>query len=214
MKQLLLFLTTWWIAACGGMDSSLGPAAPEKTVGATGTGTTTERIPVAKIVLKTVPVNGKTYYLDITTGGATAQIWLRVSPNACSIGDIKVMNLSASKTTLGRVKKDLCYVKNIYDNGRTVAGCSAVGIAGGCAVAAVATDGAAAAFCAVAFEPTLNYAYKRGAADCIDGLSDYIAGVLVGDRNWAAFETGASISEKQWKDAINSGIDTVCASAR
>lgn len=210
MRRFLTgLLASSWIVGCGDVT----PTAPTAGEDADSP-ESSQSTPAAKAATKMVLVNGKTYYLDVATSGAVAQIWFRVSPNACSVGDIKAMNLSAATTKLGKAKQQLCQLKNVYDNGRAVAGCTAIGIAGGCAVAAVATEGAAAAFCAVAFEPTLSYAFKRGAADCIDGLSDYIAGLLVGDKNWAALETGAAISEKQWRDAINSGIDTVCASAR
>lgn len=158
-------------------------------------------------------ISGKKYYLDVVHGGPTQWLWLRVNPNACSAGDISVGQINAAGMTLGGVARQLCTWKTYYDNGKTIAGCTATGVTFGCGAATVLSDGAAASFCAAALRVAAPYAIRTGARDCVVGLRDKVLQSIMGDRNYAAFGLGAGIGAKKWTDATGAALDLACTFA-
>lgn len=160
-------------------------------------------------VVTTTKYQGKTYHVDVVVMGMTADIWFRVSANACSQGDFKVANVNARQATL-KAARLACTGKTIYDNSKTVIGCTATVASGICAAATVATDGAAALVCESAWVYTAN----RGLADCVSGVKDTIASYLMGNANWSSFQAGKNLGAGNYKGAINSAIDAMCASIK
>ncbi len=159
-------------------------------------------------------INGVTYFVDVVHSGTSQQIVLRRFSNACSSGDIIYADVAGVKTTLGNAARTLCKAKDYYDNGKTILGCTSVAVTVGCATAAVATDGAGAAFCGAAMRVSVPYAMRRGAADCVEGLADKIAQAILGDRTYASIGLGVGVGTKQWKDATTKAIDLLCTYTR
>lgn len=210
MKQVLAFTliaVSLGLTACSDEHRSVtGPGATDPVESGTAA--------AGKIIPQKVVLGKTTYFIEVVPSGPNAQVWFRKSPNACSVGDVLVMDLAATRTTLAKAGQKFCTAKRVWDKGKTIAGCTAVAVAAGCATAAVATEGAAAAFCTATFAPTLEYAVKRGAADCVLGIRDAIGAALAGDANWSTVATGVSVNQRQWGDAISYALDTVCSSVK
>ena len=158
-------------------------------------------------VVGTAKFQGKTYYVDVLKCGATATVWFRVKANACSLGDFQAMNLKANNMTMTDAAKLICRAKSVYDGGKTLVGCGATIATGLCAAGAAPTGGATVAICSGA----IMYTADKGLADCIDGVSGYIASFLGQDKVWAAAGFSAKLAGGQWTGAIDKAIDAACA---
>ena len=159
-------------------------------------------------------VNGRIYYIYLHEyNGTRAELWFRVKKDACSYGDIKVLEIVPRarrldpKKSLVDIAKTLCEVKKIYDNGKTVVGCVSTTITGVCLVASVPSGGTAAFVCNV----SITYTVSKGFVDCVTGIIDWIGSTLTNDRDWAVFRFTTSISTSQMKDAVSYAIDAACA---
>ena len=160
-------------------------------------------------VVTTTKYQGKTYHVDVLTSGLNAEIWFRISPNACSAGDFKVTTVNGRQATL-KTARLACSGKKLYDDTKTVVGCSATVASGICGAATVATEGAAAFMC----ESVWTYTATRGLADCVSGVKDAIAGYLISDVNWSSFQAGKNLGAAKYKGAVSSAIDAMCASIK
>jgi hypothetical protein len=167
-------------------------------------------IPVNAKEVRRVTLDKRTYYVDVVSQGCRATVWLRVKPNMCSFGDIGPMELQARNTTLSDASRLICRAKATYNAGKTIVGCTASIASGACAAGALPSGGTTVAFCSTVFVYTAN----KGLADCIDGISNLIAGYLGIQREWAAVATMAKINSGQWISAIDKAIDTACADLR
>ena len=160
---------------------------------------------------QSIAVKGKIYYVDVVhVGTAIDEVWLRTLPYACSPTDIKYMRLTGQKSSINNALKQICTLKQYYDNGKTVIGC--VGTLGAvvCASASVPTGGAAAAVCGV----TIVYTVNGGFSDCISGIADYIGGKVVGETDFQQDAMYAAISTGQFKIAIDHAINVACSTIK
>ena len=158
-------------------------------------------------------VQGRTYWIYLQDYGGYAELWFRVAPNRCSRGDVKAMTIERRvqridpRQPLKDAARAFCFVKRIYDNGRTVAGCGSVALSGVCLAANAPFGESTAAVCT----PTLAYALNGGFVDCVRGIRDWIGSKLAGDRDWAIIATAVNLRNRQWQDAISYAIDIACA---
>ncbi len=148
---------------------------------------------------------GKTYFVDVIVSGTSATIWLRTNQNMCTTNDIRVLQLSASNSSLKSAGVTICRAKRVYDAGKTIAGCLSIAASGACAAATVATEGAAAAFCSAVFVYSVDY----GVRNCIDGVSNNIANYL-GASPWASFAIKAGLTTGKFSSVIDTAIDSAC----
>jgi len=161
-------------------------------------------------VITTANYKNKTYHVDVIskskTGEVSAEIWFRVAKTGISTQDILVAQLGGSTKKLKEYANLVCRQKEIIDNGKVILGCTSVIGSSFCAVGAVATDGAMAFVCA----STWKYAGEKGAADCVEGIADAIAGYLRKQNEWKTVSTGASLQELKLGEAISKSIDYMC----
>jgi hypothetical protein len=158
-------------------------------------------------IVNTTNYKGKKYYVDVIRDGANAFVYFRINQNSCSNGDIKVLWLKMQTSTLKKTAKFFCKAKEVYDNGKTIAGCTAVGFSAGCAIATVATDGAAAVYCEAIWAATV----KSGALkQCLSGTADAIASNLIGSQEWNTIQLTTNLSSNKMKEATLKAIDIMC----
>jgi len=155
-------------------------------------------------------VNGRRYYVDINTGGQSAEIWLRVRAYACGPDDIKLANLTIAEKRLGDVKGAICRYKPYYDWASGVLGCGSLVGTGICAYAMVPSAGALAAVCNV----VIPYSVSKGYVDCLSFVGDSIASVLKAKREWAMVQVHTGLSTGQFEWVISGAIDMACEDAR
>ncbi len=164
-------------------------------------------------VIGTTTYKGKTFYVDVQPNGSTADIWFRVSKSACSTGDKHIAQISRSTkavkkgVTLKDVASTACTVKEVYDTGKTVAGCAASLTTAACLAASAPVGETTAVLCLA----SLDYTIDKGAADCFFGVSNKVAEWLAGSANWNSFASGYKVGTKQWGDAIDHAIDLACS---
>ncbi len=164
-------------------------------------------------IIGTTTYKGKTFYVDVRPSGSNADIWLRVSKSACSTGDKHVALISRSTkvvkkgVTVKDVASTVCSVKELYDSGKTAAGCLATGATAMCLAASAPMGETTAVLCLA----SLDYTIDKGAADCLEGVSNKVAEWLVGSAGWNSFAAGYKVGALQWKDAIDHTIDLACS---
>jgi hypothetical protein len=160
---------------------------------------------VKAYVVGTVTYESKKYYVDVRVEGYSANIWLVQNKNMCTVGDMNVLKLIASNPNYKAAKAKVCRAKSIYDDGKTIAGCTATAMSGVCLAATVASDGATAGFCIA----TWTYTAKRGLADCVKGVSSKIGNYL-GVSKWSQLAIKAGLTTLKWNDVISTAIDNAC----
>lgn len=153
-----------------------------------------------------VTLEGKKYFVDVRTSNGKADIWFTEKSKSSSLGDKLIFTMVVMNTTFGDATKRFCNAKKVIDGGKTVLGCLSVVGAAGCAMATVATDGAAAVLCT----STWAYAESKGIKDCVLGISDIIAEQLKKDPQWITFKGAANLTDKNYEDVIDNTIDALC----
>jgi hypothetical protein len=79
-----------------------------------------------------------------------------------------------------------------------------------CAVGTAATDGALATVCTA----TWDYALDKGAADCIEGVTDAFITSLGKGYEWEVLGTAAGVADPQLSEAIKHAINLMCENVK
>ena len=158
----------------------------------------------------TTVYNGRTYFIDIQTGGQHSVVWFRVKPEMCSRGDFRVMNLRAKVARRDDALATICRAKEYCDGGKTVIGCGSVVGSGICLAGAVPSAGASLVVCSV----VLAYAANKGLTDCVFGISGVIAGALGKEDEYTDMMLGSSVAMLDFGWIVESAIDRACLDAK
>jgi len=161
-------------------------------------------------IIGSVTYNSKNYFVDVIKSSASDQtkveIWFRTANNASSLDDLKITELKAYTKKLSEYVDLVCRGKEIWDAGKTIAGCTSVVGSAFCAVGTVATDGALAVVC----ETVWVYTEDKGAADCLEGMADALAKFVGKDKEWKLLGTAAQLTEPELAKAISTAVDMMC----
>lgn len=153
---------------------------------------------------------GKEYIVDINKKSSDKnevfEVWFRLNSNSSTIGDFHVADLSAKIDSYKYYVDYVCRGKKIYDDSKTLLGCSSTVGSVFCAVGTVATDGALAFVCTT----TWNYTLETGLEDCLKGTIDILAKYLSLQNEWNALSLLVSMSEPDLQEAISKAIDYMC----
>lgn len=159
-----------------------------------------------------VNFNGRDFYVDLTNTineEINSTIWFRINELASSIDDVNVAAIHIFNTTVSDMRNIVCRIQKPLDYTaatQTLLGCLAVVGSVACGAAAVATDGAVAIMC----ETTWNYTIDGGAADCLKGVSGYVAGQLGQGDAWMAITTIAGLQDPNVTELITNAVDLMC----
>lgn len=160
-------------------------------------------------VITTVLLNQKTYYVDVYVNNTNAVIWLRTARNMSSMDDINALTLNVRDVIEGTTA-GICRAKELYDNGKTIVGCTATIGTAVCMITPVGETGIGTVACIT----TINYTVAKGLSDCIDGISGQIARFLGYQKEWNDFALARDISGADLVKIIDHAITKACDDVR
>ena len=159
-----------------------------------------------RLILKEVNtgfMENEYFTLECESNQNYSEIWLRKNPNACSIGDKKLGTINVGFQNSDQVKHLICRSKRIFDDGKTILGCTATLGTGVCVVTGGGA-GVGTAACAIVTLYTVN----TGFVDCISGLSGEI-GKLTGQQG-VSETLQITMNQASLAGLVSSAIDAAC----
>jgi hypothetical protein len=159
----------------------------------------------AQTLVGTTQYFGKTWYVNVINQNGTGHVWFNQVQDASTDGDFEVMAVTVSNPNTDFLPQ-ICRLKSVIDDGKTIVGCLATIGSGVCAIGAVDTGGATIFVC----ESVWAYTKSAGLADCVDGLADKLAGVLGIEKEWTQGGIVSNIGGGEIKEAISKSIDLMC----
>ncbi|GEM_PF-4268931 len=152
--------------------------------------------------------NGKLYYVDVLTSCAGSEVWLRVKPEMCNLGDVRVMEVKAYAAPPSAVSY-VCRAKVYVNAGRTLMGCGSVIGTGLCVAGIIPSGGATLAVCSV----SLPYAEITGLRDCVRGIAGIVANFIGRQKQYEEVSLLAAASSADLSWLISAAIDKACTDA-
>lgn len=159
-----------------------------------------------------VKYNNSTYYLDYVSTQTSTTVWFRANKYTDDpINDIKVIEVNIKQETPAKAKEIICESVDYYGDRKFLLGCMKTAGAAGCALGAVATDGAGALIpvCEVLLTTAIP-----SLVDCISGIVEKVGEGVAGEAPVTAASAAVAISKKDMEDIIVSAAKMACITAK
>lgn len=155
------------------------------------------------ILKEKVIINNEEYIITLEKYNGESEIWARTQLGMSNYKDVHIITLEQKLMEKDDAMQLVCRGKEIYDSGKTIAGCAATIGTGVC----IATGGGAGIGVPVC-TATVYYTATTGFVDCISGLTSIISRHFgYDDFGYAAEQAFGSVSAGS---IVSVAIDAAC----